>query len=173
MSVFVLLLSCKDDKPSPSALYAGCCGTAPALLVVGSGKVSLPNAFTPNGDGLNDFFQPLTSGDILLIQEFQILDRDKNEIRKYANFQPNDPLINWDGTWKNGAAYEGLFHYRISAVNALGEGKTVEGSACCVRCSADGSLLPLENPDGCVYPDQVDQTGAFSPAIPSGEDVCY
>ena len=172
-ALFVLLLSCKDDKTSLSTLYAGCCGTAPGQLVVGSGKVSLPNAFTPNGDGINDFLAPLATGDVFLIQEFQVLDRNKNEIRKYTGFQPNDPLINWDGRLKNGAAYEGLFYYRISAVNSLGESKTVEGNACCVRCNTNGSLLPIENPGDCVYPDQVDQNGQFDPAIPSGESVCY
>ena len=171
--VFNFLLSCKDDKNTPSELYAGCCGTAPVQLTVGSGKVSIANAFTPNGDGVNDFFLPLATGDIALIQVFQILDRDKRVIREYTNFQPNDPLIGWDGRLKNGSAYEGFFFYKVSAINSLGESKSMESSACCVVCNTDGSLLPIETPDGCIYPAQVDQAGQFNPAIPSGEDACY
>lgn len=52
----------------------------------------VPNAFSPNGDGLNDTFKPLIYGDVLSYQ-FTIYNR-----WGVAVFQTNDLDKGWDGT---------------------------------------------------------------------------
>lgn len=65
--------------------------------------ISFPNAFTPNGDGLNDIFQP-TIGKPLIYFSFSIYNRFGQKI-----FESNDPLIGWDGRFKGEPLNAGLY----------------------------------------------------------------
>ncbi|HHM20649.1 MAG TPA: hypothetical protein ENJ20_01380, partial [Bacteroidetes bacterium] len=53
-------------------------------------KVYVPNAFSPNGDGINDLFMPFTGKDVASINEFRIFDRFGNNVFAAANFSPGD-----------------------------------------------------------------------------------
>lgn len=57
---FSLFFQCKDDDGKIQATdpYEGCCGTSPVVFTAGNAKLYLPNAFTPNDDGINDVFFP-------------------------------------------------------------------------------------------------------------------
>ena len=55
--------------------------------------VKLPNAFTPDGDGLNDFFGPATKCEFLEY-ELQIFNRFGQQV-----FYSRNPDILFDGTW--------------------------------------------------------------------------
>jgi gliding motility-associated-like protein len=59
----------------------------------GTLDVFIPNAFTPDGNGLNDSFGVVINGPELDIFEFSILDRNGKEI-----FSSTDPQLRWDGT---------------------------------------------------------------------------
>jgi large repetitive protein len=54
--------------------------------------IDMPNSFTPDGDGLNDYFKPLTSATILNVS-FQIYNRWGNQV-----FGTSLPYQGWDGT---------------------------------------------------------------------------
>ncbi|MBU8893049.1 MAG: PKD domain-containing protein [Bacteroidales bacterium] len=61
-----------------------------AVEVIGAGQISFPNAFTPNGDGLNDVFRPVSEGVI------------KYELLVYTRwgeliFTTKDLSAGWDG----------------------------------------------------------------------------
>lgn len=62
-----------------------------------SGRLLLPNAFTPNGDGLNDYFYPIAQG-IDKIISFMIYDRRGFKIFERNNFSPNAASLGWNGT---------------------------------------------------------------------------
>lgn len=67
----------------------------------------LPNAFTPNGDGVNDVFEFIQGG--VVEMELRIYDRWGNEV-----FATSDPAFQWDGT-KNGVnAPEGVYVFSLS-----------------------------------------------------------
>lgn len=68
----------------------------------------IPNAFTPNGDGLNETFGPKGEG----ITEFnmQIFDRWGILI-----FESNDLTVQWDGYIQQDKAPVGVYVYKISA----------------------------------------------------------
>lgn len=68
----------------------------------------IPNAFTPNGDGLNETFGPKGEG----ITEFnmQIFDRWGILI-----FESNDLTVQWDGFIHQDKAPVGVYVYKISA----------------------------------------------------------
>ncbi len=66
----------------------------------------LPNVFTPNSDGSNDFFIPITQRFIDRI-DIQIFNRWGNLIHENSN-----PKINWNGTNLNGDELaEGVYFY--------------------------------------------------------------
>jgi len=56
---------------------------------------TLPNFFTPNGDGINDLFVPITNSSVDHI-DLKIFDRWGRLVFKTA-----DPAINWDGNDMN------------------------------------------------------------------------
>mgnify|MGYP000847431077 CR=1 FL=1 len=68
----------------------------------------LPNAFTPNNDGLNDVFRPAT--DYELITRFVL-----NIYNKWGQlvFSTNDPLKGWDGTVNGYDALIGPYAWTI------------------------------------------------------------
>ncbi len=68
---------------------------------------ALPNAFTPNGDGQNDFFTPLKDWRFIERIELQVFNRWGNLV-----FQTEDPAINWNGTDAQGKDLaEGTYFY--------------------------------------------------------------
>lgn len=75
------------------------CIDFPATLFV-------PNAFTPNGDGLNDFFTSF--GEFEQDFELQIYDRWGKLI--FQSFAQNP---GWDGTFKGQPVSEGVYVYRL------------------------------------------------------------
>ena len=71
------------------------------------GTLVIPNVFTPNGDGINDYFEVETDG--ITVYDFTVFTRTGAQI-----FNSNSPRIFWDGT--NSAALdleEGVYYYVI------------------------------------------------------------
>ncbi|MEZ5035744.1 MAG: PKD domain-containing protein [Chitinophagaceae bacterium] len=64
-------------------------------------NLNLPSAFTPNNDGLNDIFYPMTRG-FKVINKFVIFDRWGGKVFERYNFPPNSPAMGWDGKLRNG-----------------------------------------------------------------------
>lgn len=74
----------------------------------------VPNAFTPNGDGINDFFLPL--GNVIRPERYDlaIFDRWGQQI-----FQTLDPSIGWDGTSGGVPVPDGVYVYRAFVVDDI------------------------------------------------------
>lgn len=75
-------------------------------IVPESPQLHIPNAFSPNGDQINDVFAVRGVG----ILEYQI--RIYNRWGKLV-FQSNDPSAIWDGTWQGRPAPEGVYAYFV------------------------------------------------------------
>ncbi|MBO9658339.1 MAG: gliding motility-associated C-terminal domain-containing protein, partial [Chitinophagaceae bacterium] len=91
---------------------AGCKGTDTVIVRVTSenkGGYSLPNAFTPNNDGLNDCFGVKFWGIVDNI-EFSVFDRWGVRV-----FYSKDPKACWDGTYKGEKQPGGVYVYMIKA----------------------------------------------------------
>jgi gliding motility-associated-like protein len=73
--------------------------------------VYIPNAFTPNGDNLNEGFMMSTNIDVITDFRMEIFDRWGNVI-----FQTTDPEQPWLGSYNNGGEIvnTGVYAYRIS-----------------------------------------------------------
>lgn len=93
--------------------------------------VFIPNAFTPNGDGLNDSFGTIVNGPELDVYELQVLDRSGKEV-----FYSTNPEENWDGTVKGSSFTSGpsMFIYllKIKSIEDRGP-KTYRGHVVLIR----------------------------------------
>jgi gliding motility-associated-like protein len=74
-------------------------------------KVFIPNAFSPNGDGINDFFSIFANEDTKIIQQLNIYDRWGELIFIKKDFAPNQESLGWDGTFREKKAMPGVYTY--------------------------------------------------------------
>jgi gliding motility-associated-like protein len=65
-------------------------------------KVFIPNAFSPNGDGVNDLLSVFGDNHMRRIKSFQIFDRWGGLVYRAIDFAPNDRNIGWNGRGSNG-----------------------------------------------------------------------
>ncbi len=88
--------------------------------IFGDPKISVPWAFTPNGDGLNDGFSPQTKyfndGTIIGDFTFSIYNRWGEKI--YETTLRSD---SWDGTYQGEMCQQGVYVYKIKAKSLVGK----------------------------------------------------
>jgi gliding motility-associated-like protein len=89
--------------------------------VVSHVRVFVPNAFTPNGDGLNDWFAIF--GRRVETYQLEVYDRNGSLL-----FLSEDISQSWDGTIKGTPAAEGSYSWRISGVSDYGTPYEMQGS---------------------------------------------
>jgi gliding motility-associated-like protein len=85
------------------------------IEVVASYRILVPNAFTPNGDGLNDYFRPEMRG----IDDFEFHIFNKWGELIYSSYTKEDP--GWDGTLNGTMSPNGNYVYKIRYTSIDGE----------------------------------------------------
>ncbi|MDR0815412.1 MAG: gliding motility-associated C-terminal domain-containing protein, partial [Bacteroidales bacterium] len=86
-----------------------------AVCLQPESDIFIPDAFTPNGDGMNDIYRPSFSYDP---QEFWMIIFDRNGAKVFETKMPSD---GWDGRMKNNKpANEGVYGYYIRYKTAKG-----------------------------------------------------
>jgi gliding motility-associated-like protein len=135
--------NCPDPIATPSETTAyvvngtieGCTGTDTVVVSVEeidvSESVKVPNIFTPNGDGLNDFFQ-IELGDCIELIEVRIFNRWGQLV-----FESLDATELWDGESSSDTDIsEGLYFYLITyrvLDNAGFSDQAIDGSVTILR----------------------------------------
>lgn len=106
----------------------GCTDTATYQInVIGEGVLIIPNIFTPNGDGVNDFFT--VTSEFIESFEIVIFNRWGNQVIEYDFLQSG-----WDGRTASGTeASEGVYYYLITAKGYDGKEFNVQGHLNLVR----------------------------------------
>ncbi|MBS1775960.1 MAG: gliding motility-associated C-terminal domain-containing protein [Bacteroidetes bacterium] len=92
----------------------------------------MPNTFTPDADGENDFLFPQGKG-INTISRFMIYNRWGEIVFQAANFPANDFHFGWNGTVNNVAVKPDVFIYVVEAVCATGERAVIKGDVALIR----------------------------------------
>lgn len=115
----------QEGNYSVTVTSNGCTATASIYIpeVVCTGTLVMPNVFTPNHDGRNDFFIPLSFRGIVSMQT-TIRNRWGQVI-----FETNVPTIRWDGR----DAPDGTYFWTASYVNVDGDRKSAEGYVTLLR----------------------------------------
>ncbi len=85
---------------------AGCSSSASAKIVVYR-ALAMPNAFTPNGDGVNDFFR-IPASVTMTLTEFSVFDRWGTRV-----FETRDVGQGWDGWFGGHPAPAGVYVYVV------------------------------------------------------------
>jgi gliding motility-associated-like protein len=99
--------------------FAGCIGYDTVFIKVYNGPTYyVPNAFSPNGDGLNDIFRAVPSG-IVRTEYFRIFNRYGNLV-----FDTREFLKGWDGSFLGKKQPVGAYVWMVKGVDR--DGKTVE-----------------------------------------------
>ena len=92
------------------------------------GEYIMPNAFSPNSDGRNDFIFPIRIGDATLLQ-YDIYNRWGQQVFTYA-----DGDINWDGKYSDSQCSIGVYIYIIRyRDNIYGTLKVLHGNLTLLR----------------------------------------
>ncbi len=106
------------------------CPTTDSVLVSNDCYMDIPNVFSPNGDGTNDYFFPhgiLTRGVISFSMD--IFNRWGQKI-----YESNCTTCKgWDGTFNGVPQPEGVFVYRISATFKDGQQESHTGNLTLIR----------------------------------------
>ena len=118
LGTYPVTLIVKSDK--------GCTDTITKIINVGEDyNIYVPNSFTPNGDGTNDYFQPKGKG--IVKYELMIFDRWGEMIFETKNFNQG-----WDGKVHRGVDYgeickDDVYVWKISLTNVFGKSHELKG----------------------------------------------
>lgn len=108
-----------------------CIDTAEVFLeVLPKPRTFLPTAFSPNGDGLNDYFGPVFVRDYY-IKNFSIFNRWGQRVYAIAGTSQLDK--GWDGNYNGNACESATYYYLLVVENPGGEVETLKGDVLLVK----------------------------------------
>ncbi|MFN5371132.1 MAG: gliding motility-associated C-terminal domain-containing protein [Bacteroidia bacterium] len=117
---YILTLVSSNDE--------GCIDSVSREITVISGvlEVSIPNSFTPNGDGFNDAFKPVIKGleEINLV----IFNRYGNQVASWKQ-----ETVNWDGSHNGASSPDGVYYYVLMGKDYAGAEVERTGSITILR----------------------------------------
>jgi gliding motility-associated-like protein len=87
----------------------------------------IPNAFTPDGDGINDILMVRGTG-IVQVKSFRVFNRWGETVYERANFPPNDPSFGWDGKVKGIVSQPDVYLYTAEVICENGITYTYKGN---------------------------------------------
>lgn len=79
------------------------------LEIIRKNHLFVPNAFSPNNDGINDKFTIYGDESLIRIEWLRIYDRWGNYLSSYIDFPPNNPEYGWDGRMNDQPLDPGVF----------------------------------------------------------------
>ena len=94
--------------------------------------VFIPNTFTPNGDGRNDYFYPRGEG-IAVMTTFRVFNRWGEMIFERKNFPLNDERGGWDGRYRGKELPPDVYVYTMQSTCSTGEVLNWKGDVTILR----------------------------------------
>lgn len=100
--------------------------TINVIVIEDCGEMYVPNAFSPNGDGVNDELR--VRGICLETLTFMIFNRWGEKV-----FESNDINVGWDGTYHGEKMNTAVFVYRLEGKTYSGKGFSLKGNVTLIR----------------------------------------
>ncbi|MFK7808732.1 MAG: gliding motility-associated C-terminal domain-containing protein [Saprospiraceae bacterium] len=98
-----------------------------------SHDVFIPTAFSPNGDGQNDFFIAFGGDKVRSIKAMTVADRWGNILFKKQDVDVNDELAGWDGTSRGQQLNVGVYIYTMEVEFVDGRVRSFGGDVTLAR----------------------------------------
>lgn len=119
----------RDNEYNLTITYNDICEveTGATVIIEGEGAVYIPNAFSPNGDGNNDYFE--VYGKVIETAKLRIFNRWGEKI--YDSM--NNAMGRWDGTYNGVLQSPMVYTYEIEIVFLNGKTKRQMGSVTLIR----------------------------------------
>ncbi len=87
----------------------------PIRVTISESKLEMPNAFSPNGDGINDMYKAKSGYQSLVEFHAYIFNRWGQKLYEWTN-----PADGWDGTYNGKDVKEGVYYVLVKAKGADG-----------------------------------------------------
>jgi gliding motility-associated-like protein len=97
-----------------------------------SAQVFIPNAFTPDGDGINDVLMVRGKG-IASVKNFRIFNRWGELVFERSNFSPNIVSFGWDGRIKGVVGPPDVFVYTAEVICENGTSYVYKGNTSIIK----------------------------------------
>lgn len=92
----------------------GCVDQLQFTVTIADEKFYIPNSFSPNNDGINDFFTIYSrTNSSATIEKFAIFNRWGDKVFERIDTPTNAPQLRWDGTYKDQRLDPDIFVYLI------------------------------------------------------------
>ena len=89
---------------------------SPLSITIAESKLEMPNAFSPNGDGINDVYKAKDGWKSIVKFEAVIFNRWGQKLYSWT-----DPAGGWDGKFNGKDVKQGVYYVMVKAVGADGK----------------------------------------------------
>lgn len=150
--MFLALLAIGFTSCKKAVYKRNCCAENGLFQLFDGGYITSPNAFTPNGDGTDDIFEPIHWG---LVEYTLKIVKDKKTVFEETN-------QGWDGR-VDGSIDQGIYGYVFEISTDKGQFITLRGQVCSIP---DPASVCLKEGDNCFFssqfvPDNGDTGGEY------------
>lgn len=98
------------------------------IMISREHSIFVPDAFSPNADGINDTFRPYTKDNQYVLESMRLHDRWGNEILNCKG-----AACNWDGTFRGQDVAPGIYVYALEFLSPTNEKISISGEVVLMR----------------------------------------
>lgn len=106
----------------------------PLRVTISESKLEMPNAFSPNGDGINDIYKAKDGYQSIISFEAYIFNRWGKKL-----FEWNDPAGGWDGKYNGKDVKDGVYFVLVKAKGADGRTFSIKKDVNLLRGFTEGT----------------------------------
>lgn len=108
----------------------------PITISISESELNMPNAFSPNGDGINDIYKPKSGYKSIVKFDAYIFNRWGVKL-----FEWHDPSTGWDGTYKGKPVKDGVYFCLVKAEGADGRKFNIKKDVNVLRGYIEGTTV--------------------------------
>lgn len=164
----------EDDFLLNDHTITACCQDAPIEANLGNGKFFIPTIFTPDGNGINDYFQVSADANILRIDTFWVFDLSNGDTVFYqTNITDITQENGFDGVYQD-TIMAAQYGYSICLTSSDQQKSLVGGLICSVPCVDPLNIAEPMNISNCAFASQHNFITGYDSSADSGEDLdCF